>query len=334
MFSILLAVFSLAFQLTAQNPAPALSEKDRIRIAEAFRITETLGNRVWPGWESAPMAVLLVTADREFLIRHPRPSDDFTFVAEDSMLRSKIWSRPRKYPANFLATFPAVNGLSTVVIGQAENTEARDSSRWVITLLHEHFHQLQDSQPKFYEQVNALGLARGDATGMWMLDYPFPYSTPAINDHFSIMAGALADALAARQRPDFDVRLSAYIKEREKFRSMLKEDDYKYFAFQIWKEGIACYTEYKTALLAFASFEPSKEFRALNDYNSFRDVAQEILSGIERELRSVRLDKQKRTVVYNFGAAEGLVLDRAKPEWRAQYLAEKFSLDKHFQQKK
>jgi len=51
---------------------------------------------------------------------------------------------------------------------------------------------------------------------------------------------------------------------------------------------------------------------------------------MEKELESVQLDKAKRTVVYNFGAAEGLILDRAKPQWRKQYFEEKFTLDKHF----
>jgi hypothetical protein len=82
--------------------------------------------------------------------------------------------------------------------------------------------------------------------------------------------------------------------------------------------------------LAAAQFTPSKEFQALKDYTSFQNVARAILSGIEKELDSVQLDKAKRTVVYNFGAAEGLVLDRAKPGWMDKYFAEKFSLDKHF----
>src|SRR5262249_50802312 len=154
-------------------------------IAEAFRLADALGNRIWPNWDRAPFAVLLVTPDHEFLIRHLQPSKDFTLVGEDAVLKCKVWQRPRKYPTHFLATFPAVGGGSTVVIGQAENTEAKDSTRWVITLLHEHFHQLQDSQPRFYAEVDALGLARGDMTGMWMLNYPFPYTTPAVKEQFS-----------------------------------------------------------------------------------------------------------------------------------------------------
>jgi hypothetical protein len=322
--------FVLLSPAVSAQRAPTLPEVDRIRIAETFRLADALGNRLWPGWDKAPFAVLLVTPDHEFLLRHPRPSDDFAPAGEDALLKGKVWQRRRKHPTDFLATFPAVGGVSTAVIGQAQNTEARTSSRWVITLLHEHFHQLQDSQPRFYADVDALGLARGDATGMWMLNYPFPYAAPEVKDHFAVMSRALARALQASHQPDFADKLAAYVEARNKFRSLLKADDYKYFAFQVWKEGIARYTEYRLAELAAAEYQPSQAFRELKDYRTFREVARDIRSRLEKELESVQLDKARRTVVYNFGAAEGLLLDHARPGWRERYFAEKFTLDKHF----
>jgi hypothetical protein len=329
----LLGLVLLPSVVRAQK-TPTLPEADRIRIAEGFRLADALGNRVWPDWDKAPFAVLLVTPDHEFLIRHPKPSDDFTLVGEDALLKSKVWYRPRKNPTSFLATFPAVGGVSTVVIGQPENTEAKTSTRWLITLLHEHFHQLQDSQPRFYADVDNLGLARGDTTGMWTLNYPFPYTKAEVKDHFSAMAKALLQALQAREKPEFGDKFAAYLESRKKFRDLLKADEYRYFAFQVWKEGIARYTEYHLAELAAAEYKPSKDFQELKDYRSFKDVARDILSGIEKELGSVQLDKAKREVVYNFGAAEGLVLDRARPQWRKQYFEEKFTLDRHFRQDK
>ena len=62
----------------------------------------------------------------------------------------------RTQQINFLATFPAVGGVSTVVIGQAENTFKKTSVPWVVTILHEHFHQLQMSQPTYYKEVDAI----------------------------------------------------------------------------------------------------------------------------------------------------------------------------------
>jgi acylphosphatase len=319
----------LGSPVRADTP-PTIPDIDRVRIAEALRLADALGNRVWPNWDKAPFAVLLVTPDTEFLIRHPKPSDDFALAGEDTLLKQKVWVRKRKFPTNLLATFPAVGGVPTIVIGQAENTDAKTSTRWVITLLHEHFHQLQNAQPRYFADVDALDLAGGDTTGMWMLNYPFPYAEPKVRDQFSVMCRSLGDALKAKEKAAFGDKLSAYIAERKKFQALLKPADYKYFAFQVWQEGIARYTEHHLARLAESEYKPSPAFRELKDYTTFKSVADEMLSAIEKELSSARLDKSKRTAVYAFGAAEGLLLDRASPDWRRNYFAEKFSLDKHF----
>ncbi len=80
-----------AHSVLAQD-RPSLSEVDRIRLAEAFRLGESLGDRVWKDWDKAPFAVLFVTPEYEFLIRHPRPSKDFTLIGYDPMLRSDVYS--------------------------------------------------------------------------------------------------------------------------------------------------------------------------------------------------------------------------------------------------
>jgi hypothetical protein len=66
-----------------------------------------------------------------------------------------------------------------------------------LTLLHEHLHQWQYSQPDYYAGVARLGLARGDTTGRWMLDYPFPYDSAPVRQAVHTLATALAGALEA-----------------------------------------------------------------------------------------------------------------------------------------
>ncbi|MEO2088591.1 MAG: hypothetical protein ABGY75_03715 [Gemmataceae bacterium] len=191
----MVAALAVASAAHADEP-PALPDADRVRLAEVFRLADAIGNRVWPDWDKAPFAVLLVTPDHEFLIRHPKPSDDFKPAGEAAGL-GQVWYRGRKFAKEFEATFPAVNGVSTVVIGQAENTQSKTSTRWVLTALHEHFHQLQHSRPRYYAGVDALGLAKGDTTGMWMLNYPFPYTKAEVKERFSEPCG---DGVACTQR--------------------------------------------------------------------------------------------------------------------------------------
>jgi hypothetical protein len=332
MHRLLLATWSclLAAMPALAEETPRLTDTDRTRLAEAFRLADALGNKVWPNWDKAPFAVLLVTPDHEFLIRHAKPTDDFASLGEDATLTTKMWTRKRKFSPELLATFPAVGGVPTIVIGQAENTTAKTSTRWVITLLHEHFHQLQNAQPRYFAEVDSLGLARGDKTGMWMLNYDFPYSKHEVKEQFAKMAQSLADALAATGKADFAAKRDAYLKARTKCYSLLSADDAKYLSFQIWQEGIARHTEYHVAKLAAAGYEASKEFMALKDYTSFEDEARRIRNGIEKELSSVQLDKAKRTAFYALGAGEGLLLDAWKPEWRKKYFDEKFTLEPHF----
>lgn len=330
----LFIVFVISVNAWAQTPGPQLRKDDRIRMAEAFRMGERLGERVWKGWSKAPFAVLLVTPEHEFLVRHPNPSKDFTSLGYDRLLKSEVYFRPRTFDQHFLATFPAVNGVSTIVVGQPENTDAKTSTRWVVTLFHEHFHQLQDSQPNFYTEAHALGLARGDQTGMWMLNFPFPYERAEIKEEFSVLSRKLSDALHARRKKDFSKKLATYLRERKRFAEMLTADDYKYLSFQLWKEGVARYTEYRLAQEAIAGYRPTKRFTALKDFTPFALDARQTMKRVITDLEKMSLDKWQRTALYPFGAGEALLLDRVNPKWQARYFTEKFFLDKFYDQTK
>ena len=89
----------------AQETKPALFPIDRTRLAEAFSLGDRVGDRVWPQWRKAPFAVLLVTPEFEFLIRHPKPSSDFTSLGYDAVLKGEVYYR-RRTPAIYMATFP------------------------------------------------------------------------------------------------------------------------------------------------------------------------------------------------------------------------------------
>jgi hypothetical protein len=235
--------------LTAALGAPALgqgqsvqrlAEPDRVRLAEAFRVADGVRAEVWPGWEHTPMAVLLVTGSTEYLVGHPRPTPEFALLGRDSVLGRDVFVRPGRFPPTLLATFPAVGGTATIVVGSAERT-GKSSAEWVLTLLHEHFHQWQSSLPDYYAEANALGLARGDTTGQWMLNYPFPYDSVPVQQ----AVGALATSLA-RAEP-----IETVVRQREALRRVLSPDDDRYLEFQLWQEGVPrCVEEHLFTLLA------------------------------------------------------------------------------------
>lgn len=317
--------------LSKENPN--INTLDRIRLGEAFNLAENVCEEIWKNWNKTPFAVLLVTPEYEFLVRHSAPPDDFTFVVYDSLFKSNVYFRKKVYQKNFLATFP-VNGVPTVVVGQAENTSAKTSTPWVFTLLHEHFHQLQYSQPDYYSAVNALDLSRGDNTGMWMLNYPFPYDSFKVTQQFSLLTKALSEAIEAIGSSTSLTKLSEYLNRKKKFRNNLNEDDYKYFSFQLWQEGIARFTEYQVAKAAASNYKPTMSFKSLDDFTLLEDHSNSILDNILTKLRTLSLKDYQRVAFYYIGAGEGLLLEALDHGWKKQYFAKKFFLEDYWETQK
>lgn len=328
-FILSLSLSLLSVQGALAQGKPSIPETARIRLAESFKLGEALGNHVWEGWNKTPYAVLLVTTDYEFLIRHPKPSQDFAHLGYDSLLKSNVYFRRSTHSTGIAATFP-VNDVPTIVIGYTvPEKPARVSTGWVVTVLHEHFHQLQYSQPEYDAEVEALNLSHGDKTGMWMLNFAFPYDSIELNSRVSSLGKLLAEAIESGKE-DLQTKLSAFLRARHQFQSMLSGDDYKYFSFQLWQEGMAMYTQYHIAKLAAIKYRPSKEFQSLEDYTSFEEVANSIRRNILEQLVALPLKDYKRVSFYYLGAGEGLLLDRVNPKWRKRYLKDRFSTEGYF----
>jgi hypothetical protein len=96
-------------------------------------------------------------------------------------------------------------------------------------------------------------------------------------------------------------------------------DAERYFAFQLWQEGIARYTELRLADLAAAKYTPTPQFSQLSDFKPFTEIAGVIRKRILDDIHTPDLVKARRTVVYSLGAAEAMLLDRVHPGWQNSY---------------
>jgi hypothetical protein len=321
--TVLIRLIPLLLAASTVTSKSAIPAEDRYRLAEAFRLAEAIGDGIWPGWARVPFAVVLVTPETEYFVRHPAPPANAKPLGWDALLGSDVHARPRTFQTGFLATFP-IEGVSTVVVGQPEKTGSSSSTDWVVTLLHEHFHQLQEAQPDFYAKVGALGLSRGDETGMWMLNFPFPYDAPGVAKTYGDAAQALRSALGGGEPRPF---LAARTRLRESLGG--GGDDLKYLDFQLWKEGVARYTQVRVARFAGSTrYAPTPAFAALPDYPTatYAALARELEEKILDELSKLTLSGDRRAVVYPYGAGEALLLDRLRPCWRDQYFSNMFTL--------
>jgi hypothetical protein len=301
-----------------------LPGEDRIRLAEARRLADQVCERIWPGWGRTAFPILLVSDSAEFLVGHRPPAGEFTTLGYDALLRSVVWSRARQFPPTLLATFPAVGGVPTVVIGSAART-GKSSTAWVLSLLHEHFHQWQYSQPDYYAAVSRLELAHGDTTGRWMLEYAFPYDSAPVQQAVRSLATALARALDTP--PDARVEsLRAVIHVRDALRSRLGEADYRYLEFQLWQEGVARFIEYAVARAAATAGEPSKEFQHLADHQSYGTAAHDGPAALRQELERLDLARDRRIAFYPIGAAVAVLLEETRTDWKQVYARRPFAL--------
>ena len=302
---------------TGLLPQAPLSAADRARLSEANSLVASVAQRIWPGWQGTPFALLLVTDSAEYLLGHPRPTSEFSRPLYDSMLKLDVQSRPRVFAPTLLATFPAVGGLPTIVVGTAERT-GKASAEWVLTLLHEHFHQWQYSLPDYYRRSEELDLAAGDSSGMWMLNYPFPYDSGPVQAAAKNLARALTEALDIAPRAR-GAAIEAVIRARAALAKHLTAAETRYLEFQLWQEGVARFIEYRAAELASRSYRPRSAYRSLRDYRSYADVSRRNRIALRRELDQLDLGKNRRVSFYSIGAAYALLLDSTRPGWKQMY---------------
>ena len=300
--------------LAAQTPT--LSSADRARLEEVSRML-SVRKQIWKGWERTSLTILLVTDSVEYLLGHTKAGQGFSRSRRDSLLGKNVWTRSRVFAPTLLATFPAVGGMPTIVVGTAEHT-GKSSTEWVLTLLHEHFHQWQYSRRNYYRRVAKLDLSGGDSTGAWMLNYPFPYDSAAVESAAKGFAQAVSSAPDAppqkRKRA-----IAAVVRARAALANQLTPAENRYLEFQLWQEGVARYIEYKAASMADRVGAPAAAFRVLPDFESYQFAAQRVALALRRELDGFDLRQNRRVSFYPLGAALALLLDATRPNWKRQY---------------
>jgi hypothetical protein len=279
---------------------PLVAQIPAAPIAEAFGLFDRVGEPVWPGWGNAPTQLLLVTDSVERFYQAPRNG-------------TVTWSRKRIFSPRFQATFPAVGGVPTIVIGTPSGT-GTPADRWVLVVLHEHFHQLQYSRPDYYTRLAALGLARGDTTGMWALNFPFPYDSAAVQGAVHRWAVAMQGALRAKGA-GFE---AAYADVRDRKRTldaMLFPDDRKYFDFQLWQEGVPRWIELAAAREGHRAGLVADSTLAWQEARLVDDLGR------------IDLGAQRREVVYSLGAAMAELMERRGVKWKESYFERMFRLE-------
>ena len=302
MFKLITLAVALAAVATG---APTATSEVGPHLDQIRRFSAVEGEKVWPGYGSAPFGFLLVTENRETLLCRDQVPDGFAAAGTDQATACRRYTRkPSGLPSNLLAAIPIFGSPSVMVMGTPQST-GRSEANWVRTILHEHFHQWQNALPDYYARTAALDLAGEDETGMWMLNYAFPYDDPQVVAVFNRASRALADAVAARGTPTFLSAFDKYLAARQALAARAGDRDWRYLEFQLWQEGVARWTE-----IRLGKWYPRQDVR---------DSAASLEQATMDALKTPKLPEMKREVVYAHGAAEAMLLQACGHGWRAEY---------------
>jgi hypothetical protein len=297
--TILAFVAALSLGTPQQDPVlgPVLSQ------VQAFSRRE--GEALWPGYGTAPYGFLLLETDGETMLCWDSAPAGFRPAGRDPATDCPRFTRPRSsFPATYLAAMPIFGPPAVIVMGTPASTGLAPAE-WLRTILHEHFHQWEWSLPDYYTRVAALDLTGGDESGMWMLNYRFPYDDAVVGARYAAAATALADALQARGTPGFPTAFDRYLGERARFEAGVSARDWRYLELELWQEGVARWTETE-----LGKVYPDAGVRAASASLEASTLA---------ALRTPNLTKQRRQLVYPYGAAEAMLMAACGPAWRSQY---------------
>ena len=263
----------------------------------------TIGENLWPSYSAVPFDFLLTLEDREVLFCRPQLVDGFTALGKDPITGCDMQERASQVPKNMLAAMYAAGAGWTIVMGTPEST-GRSHADWARTIHHEHFHQYQNNFDRYFERQNALGLAGDDTSGMWMLEYPFPYRSQAFNKAFKRSRLALQRALTSSGRA---VRkdVANYLSARAELEASVPAKDWRYLELELWYEGVARWTD---LVMAERSSSPP-----------LQQSGAEERTHVVASLASLDPRLKEREIVYEYGAAEAMLLQRCVPGWQASY---------------
>lgn len=294
---------SLLIGCATTPAAPQINPLLLFSIKSAHDQAASIGSELWPNYDKAPFGLLVTLEEREVLFCHGSVVDGFNALPPDPITKCDLQERGNVFPKNLLAAMPMIEGVSTIVMGTPQST-GKTEPDWTRTVFHEHFHQYQSTFDSYYKRLNSLNLSNGDNTGMWMLNYPFPYEDDNFNEALSRASRELHDAITQQDTPIHD-QVSRYLKARQELEASVPGNDWKYLELQLWAEGVARWTEIEIALR-------SPDHAVVESGDSLKQRAISSLLVLDGA-------KHGREIAYPYGAAEAILLDRCSQTWRQDY---------------
>lgn len=299
----------------ALGASPQLpSELDRRMIADAQAIVRNEGDLLWAGLSQAPLPTLLIGPEHETLFCG-LPTAGFASIGFDPITRCSMQVRARELPVD-LAAATDLGGVSVIHMGLPDALEATQAD-WIVTFLHETFHQYQSALPGYYSAVDLVRARLGKTSEQWVLEYPFPYADPKAEAAFAAMTLSAGQFLSAEGDAQANAAIRSYVEARNRASDLMTPDDWLYYEFQVGQEGVARWTELR---FAAAAGDVRPDIAAIGKERTGGLAVS--LSAIDRQ----GLNMWRRSSFYVLGAIEASMLERVRPQWQLEYANNPFSM--------
>jgi hypothetical protein len=308
----MMLAFLSAVALGASPQLP--SETDRRMIADAQAIVRNEGDLLWTGLSQAPLPTLLIGPERETLFCG-LPTSGFSAIGFDPITRCTMQVRARELPVD-LAAATDLGNVSVIHMGLPEALEATQAD-WIVTFLHEAFHQHQSTLPGYFSAVDEVRARLSKAGEQWVLEYPFPYADPKVKAEFAAMILSAGQFLSAENEMQAEAAIRSYVEARNRARDAMSPDDWLYYEFQVGQEGVARWTELKFAAAAG------------NARADIASIGTERTGGLAVSLGAIDsqgLGMWRRSSFYVLGAIEASMLERVRPQWQLEYETNPFAM--------
>jgi hypothetical protein len=360
-----LSAASNLFFRVRSDPIDRLTNLDKARIEEAFRLRRAVGDSIWPGWSNAAIPVILYNEAYAFLTGAENPGPGWRTVPEN-LARGGPWEPVpddsidgRRYFRQRLPDQHTSPQAFTVRVGElwagsmttkdwmdiGMGNEIRDSFPPVIKvfvpyrLIARVFLGLAMNTDGYicgleHESFHAYqGMVSGNQlasaeTALSRLGRTYPWADGSFNEAWKAELNVLADALLATQEKrmvDLAGRFMALRRDRRKS-FHLDSGLVNLERLREWEEGLGKYTELAVWKCA-ASDMAYRPVQALSGDPDFNRY-RGFSSKWAQELTTLRLQSHGEEIrFYYAGMAQAFLLDRLNPEWKTTILQDNVFLE-------
>jgi hypothetical protein len=309
-----------------------LPELDKQRLAESLHLRQTLGERVWPGFGSAEIPVMLWNHDYSFLIGFNQAPPGWEMTADDQFLGQSYYRQKSNDPQNFAVQ---VGGRWAASMATKSQTDAflmqvfRDilppviegifpyrlliqpSEVQITGLAHESFHVFQQLQApdrlSEAEQAHKLG------DQYWQ-------AAPGMSKDWKAEIAILRRAVEAKSEAEAGALARQFLEQRKARRTnaRLAPELVDYERQLEWEEGLAKYVELSAWREASRQGDYHASLASDPDFKGYHTFPQRLKQELGQMSRQAGQEGEVR--FYYTGMAQALLLDRFAPGWKDKAL--------------